>query len=135
MSTQYRLVQSGKTASGGCSAGQGSSEPVAPRIKLKFILSHNKVLPPTSMSPKCSLSLNEISGSHGGNYEGSLLGYSTLMIEAVCTSETSVYFNQITQRYTPECSYILPLRFSDLNYVVPFLSPDSRVPLNSSTLL
>jgi hypothetical protein len=29
MSTQYRLVQSGKTASGGCSAGQGSSEPVA----------------------------------------------------------------------------------------------------------
>jgi hypothetical protein len=34
MSTQYRLVQSGKTASGGCSAGQGSSEPVAPRIVL-----------------------------------------------------------------------------------------------------
>jgi hypothetical protein len=32
MSTQYRLVQSGKTASGGSSAGQGSSEPVAPRI-------------------------------------------------------------------------------------------------------
>jgi hypothetical protein len=32
MSTQYRLVKSGKTASGGCSAGQGSSEPVAPRI-------------------------------------------------------------------------------------------------------
>jgi hypothetical protein len=29
-----RLVQSGKTASGGCSAGQGSSEPVAPRIYL-----------------------------------------------------------------------------------------------------
>jgi hypothetical protein len=26
MSTQYRLVQSGKTASGGCSADQGSSE-------------------------------------------------------------------------------------------------------------
>jgi carbohydrate-binding DOMON domain-containing protein len=37
MSTQYRLVQTGKTASGGCSAGQGSSEPVAPRIYL-FIL-------------------------------------------------------------------------------------------------
>jgi hypothetical protein len=32
MSTQYRLVQSGKAASGGCSAGQGSSEPVTPRI-------------------------------------------------------------------------------------------------------
>jgi carbohydrate-binding DOMON domain-containing protein len=37
MSTQYRLVQSGKTASGGCSAGQGSSEPVAPRIYYLFI--------------------------------------------------------------------------------------------------
>jgi carbohydrate-binding DOMON domain-containing protein len=37
MSTQYRLVQSGKTASGGCSAGQGSSEPVAPRIYFYFI--------------------------------------------------------------------------------------------------
>jgi carbohydrate-binding DOMON domain-containing protein len=36
MSTQYRLVQSGKTASGGCSAGQGSSETVAPRIYFLF---------------------------------------------------------------------------------------------------
>jgi carbohydrate-binding DOMON domain-containing protein len=34
MSTQYRLVQSEKTASDGCSAGQGSLEPVAPRIYL-----------------------------------------------------------------------------------------------------
>jgi hypothetical protein len=34
MSTQYRLVQSGKTVSGGCSAGRGSSEPVAPRMYL-----------------------------------------------------------------------------------------------------
>jgi carbohydrate-binding DOMON domain-containing protein len=39
MSTQYRLVQSGKTANGGCSAGQGSSEPVAPRI---YFLLHDK---------------------------------------------------------------------------------------------
>jgi carbohydrate-binding DOMON domain-containing protein len=38
MSTQYRLVQSGKTASGGCSAGQGSSEPVAPRIYFLLFL-------------------------------------------------------------------------------------------------
>jgi carbohydrate-binding DOMON domain-containing protein len=38
MSTQYRLVQSGKTASGGCSAGQGSSEPVAPRIYFYLFL-------------------------------------------------------------------------------------------------
>jgi hypothetical protein len=38
MSTQYRLVQSGKTASGGCSAGQGSSEPVAPRIYFIYLL-------------------------------------------------------------------------------------------------
>jgi hypothetical protein len=37
MSTQYRLVQSGKTARGGCSAGQGSSEPVGPRIYFFFI--------------------------------------------------------------------------------------------------
>jgi hypothetical protein len=36
MSTQYRLVQSGNTASGGCSAGQGSPEPVAPWIKKIF---------------------------------------------------------------------------------------------------
>jgi hypothetical protein len=38
MSTQYRLVQSGKTARGGCSAGQGSSEPVAPRIIIIIII-------------------------------------------------------------------------------------------------
>jgi hypothetical protein len=38
MSTQYRLVQSGKTASGGFSAGQGSSEPVAPRIIIIIII-------------------------------------------------------------------------------------------------
>jgi hypothetical protein len=38
MSTRYRLVQSGKTASGGCSAGQGSSEPVGPRIYLFYLL-------------------------------------------------------------------------------------------------
>jgi hypothetical protein len=41
MSTQYRLVQSGKTTSGGCSAGQGSSEPVAPRIYLFIIFYFN----------------------------------------------------------------------------------------------
>jgi hypothetical protein len=38
MSTQYRLVQSGKTASGGYSAGLGSSEPVAPRIIIIIII-------------------------------------------------------------------------------------------------
>jgi hypothetical protein len=38
MSTQYRLVQSGKTASGGCSVGPGSSEPVAPRIIIIIII-------------------------------------------------------------------------------------------------
>jgi hypothetical protein len=40
MSTQYCLVQSGKTASGGCSVGQGSSEPVAPRIYYYFYFYH-----------------------------------------------------------------------------------------------
>jgi hypothetical protein len=40
MSTQYRLMQSGKTASGGCSAGQGSSEPVVPRIYLFIFYSY-----------------------------------------------------------------------------------------------
>jgi hypothetical protein len=34
MSTQYRLVQSGKTASGGCSAGPRFVRAVAPRIYL-----------------------------------------------------------------------------------------------------
>jgi carbohydrate-binding DOMON domain-containing protein len=42
MSTQYRLVQSVKTANGGCSAGQGSSEPVAPRIY--FIIKFSKMI-------------------------------------------------------------------------------------------
>jgi hypothetical protein len=47
MSTQYRLVQSGKTASGGCSAGQGSSEPVAPRILFILFKKYdiNRILP------------------------------------------------------------------------------------------
>jgi carbohydrate-binding DOMON domain-containing protein len=47
MSTQYRLVQSEKTASGGCSAGQGSSEPVAPRIFLFFTLQFSTAFKPT----------------------------------------------------------------------------------------
>jgi hypothetical protein len=49
MSTQYRLVQSGKTASGGCSAGQGSSDPVAPRIIIIIIIIIVQ-LPPFSLS-------------------------------------------------------------------------------------
>jgi hypothetical protein len=49
MSTQYRLVQSGKTASGGCSAGQGSSEPVAPRIII-YLLFIFVISPPLMLS-------------------------------------------------------------------------------------
>jgi hypothetical protein len=44
VSTQYRLVQSGKTASGGCSADQGSSEPVAPRIYYFYLFIYDQVL-------------------------------------------------------------------------------------------
>jgi hypothetical protein len=47
-----------------------------------------------------------MSGSHGGEYEDdSLLGYSAfiaLMMGAVRTYETSVYFNETTLRYIPE---------------------------------
>jgi hypothetical protein len=54
MSTQYRLVQSGKTASGGCSAGQGSSEPVAPRIiiiiTLEFKMGNNASINPVTIT-------------------------------------------------------------------------------------
>jgi hypothetical protein len=39
MSTQYRLVQSGKTASGGCSAGPRFARAVAPRIYYSLISS------------------------------------------------------------------------------------------------
>jgi carbohydrate-binding DOMON domain-containing protein len=49
MSTQYRLVQSGKTASGGCSAGQGSLEPVAPRIYLFIYLTMCEAMLPLPM--------------------------------------------------------------------------------------
>jgi hypothetical protein len=47
----------------------------------------------------------EISSSHGGEYDvqSCLLGYqgSSLMMEAVCTSETSVD-NHFTRQYNPE---------------------------------
>jgi hypothetical protein len=38
MSTQYRLVQSGKTASGGCSAGPRFVRAVPPRIIIIIII-------------------------------------------------------------------------------------------------
>jgi hypothetical protein len=47
-----------------------------------------------------------ISGSHGGEYEDeSLLGYSALTIEALRTSETSVY-SKTTLRYIQVDSYL-----------------------------
>jgi hypothetical protein len=61
-------------------------------------------------------SITEISGSHGGDYEGytalwdltscSLVVVISidLMIEAVRTSETSVSLNVTTRRYVPEDS-------------------------------
>jgi hypothetical protein len=43
------------------------------------------------------------SGSYGGEYEdASLLGYGAVMMQVVRTSETTVCFNETTQRYTPE---------------------------------
>jgi hypothetical protein len=55
---------------------------------------------------KHELCRSEISDSYGGKYEDdSLLGYTAmiaLMMEAVPTSETSVYFNDTTLRYTPQ---------------------------------
>jgi hypothetical protein len=43
-------VQSGKTASGGCSAGQGSSEPVAPRIIIIIIIIYDYGTRPTQFN-------------------------------------------------------------------------------------
>jgi hypothetical protein len=46
MSTQYRLVQSGKTASGGCSAGPRFVRAVAPRIIIIILLgAQRKIFP------------------------------------------------------------------------------------------
>jgi hypothetical protein len=44
--------------------------------------------------------LCEISGSHGDEYEHAL------MMQAVRTSETAVYFNKTTRRYIAEGCYI-----------------------------
>jgi hypothetical protein len=48
----------------------------------------------------------EISSSHGGDFDVQccLLGYTALMMEAVCTSETSVD-NHFTRQYIPEDNY------------------------------
>jgi hypothetical protein len=45
----------------------------------------------------------EMSGSHGGEYEGdSFLGSSSWWWEAVRISETSGYLNETTRRYTSQ---------------------------------
>jgi hypothetical protein len=49
MSTQYRLVLSGKTSSGGCSAGQGSSELSATdfyklNVNIEFLFKYENVI-------------------------------------------------------------------------------------------
>jgi hypothetical protein len=43
--------------------------------------------------------------SHGGEYEDNSL-LITLIMEAVHTSETSVYFNETTHHYIPEDCYL-----------------------------
>jgi hypothetical protein len=50
MSTQYRLVQSGKTASGGCSAGPRFVRAVAPRIIIIIIIITTTKLWPTKQA-------------------------------------------------------------------------------------
>jgi hypothetical protein len=52
--------------------------------------------------------LSGASGSHGGRYEDDrLLGFITLMMEAVSTSETLVYFSDTTRRHIPEDCHLL----------------------------
>jgi hypothetical protein len=53
----FILVQSGKTASGGCSAGQGSSEPVASRIYL-LLLRNNPRDPNMHYEPEFTVFLH-----------------------------------------------------------------------------
>jgi hypothetical protein len=63
---------------------------------------------------------SEISGSQGGKYEDdSLLGYSTLMMEAVCTSETLLYVNKTTRCYIQESCHLCLL-------ILIFMILDSR---------
>jgi hypothetical protein len=48
--------------------------------------------------------VSEISGSYGGVHDdGGLLEYNGLMMEAVQTSETSVYFYETTRRDPQGC--------------------------------
>jgi hypothetical protein len=49
------------------------------------------------------INLYEISDSHSGEHEDDrCLGCITLLMEAVRTSETSVYFHETTRHYIPE---------------------------------
>jgi hypothetical protein len=53
----------------------------------------------------CWLASSAYSYNYWHSEDDSLLGYSTsirAMAEAVCTPETSVYFNDSTRRYTPD---------------------------------
>jgi hypothetical protein len=61
----------------------------------------------------------EISGASDGEYE-----HDTLIMEAVRTSETSVYFNETTRRYNPEGCHLHQIARLCLNFYVPN-SPNS----------
>jgi hypothetical protein len=66
--------------------------------------------------------------------------FNILMIEAVLTSETSVYFNETKRRYIPECSNLkkkkraynivlgLPFLFMLINYVLNRTGRDISFP-------
>jgi hypothetical protein len=83
MSTQYRLVQTGKTASGGCSAGP------------RFVRA-------CSATDYYYYYLVKIGRRFTGVYYVHHQLLIALMKGEVRTSEMSVYFNEPTRRYMPE---------------------------------
>jgi carbohydrate-binding DOMON domain-containing protein len=96
MSTQYRLVQSGKTASGGCSAGQGSSEPVAPRIYYLFIFINFFIVVHTSQCEQKAPSVFHSLINKSIFTEHHIVNCLSLYISPISVQVISVQFDFIT---------------------------------------